>query len=309
MKTEQKRSRKILAISQVLESHPEVFDGKLEAQQLRETFISNAALLREKLNLLALSAQTVIANRVEKRARYRELLDQVAQLGVMLGSRNQDAELLASFTEILNQFRSVSISRMLGYGEVVVNQFSSNMEQLLQLGLIQADWDEFLSLHNSMLAMLHATEDKVSGRRAIRMEIDLLVKAQNQLLRMNLDRFVRHNAHLHRAFALRYNRIRKARRKPATPDLPVESDISGQVTDSISGAAISGAVITLIEHAYSIETDADGRYMLDELPEGSYTVSCHKPGYLVPEQAQITLSRNDSVIYNFALEDAAESAA
>ncbi|MDA3942481.1 MAG: carboxypeptidase-like regulatory domain-containing protein [Bacteroidetes bacterium] len=309
MKTEQLKSRKILAISQVLASHPEVFEGKSEALLLRDAFISNSETLQQKINLLVLSAQTLIAHRVEKRARYRDLLNHVAQLGVMLGSRKQDAELVLSFTEILSRLRSVSIARMLAMGDVVNTHFTSNMDQLLQLGLIQADWEEFTSLHNSMLETLNNTEDRVSNRRALRAEINSLIKQQNQLLRMDLDRFVRHHAVLHRAFADRYMRIRRARRKHATPELPVDSDISGQVTDSLSGGALQGALITLIEHTYSIETDADGRFMFDELPEGSYTVSCHMPGYLVPEQMQITLGRNDSVIHNFVLDTALEPAA
>ncbi|MBU1577816.1 MAG: carboxypeptidase-like regulatory domain-containing protein [Bacteroidetes bacterium] len=137
----------------------------------------------------------------------------------------------------------------------------------------------------------------------------MLIKSLNELMRLELDRYVRYHATDHPLFAQRYQSLRRARRKPSAPNLPVDSDISGVVTNKETGEVIAGALITLIEHTYSIETDTDGRYMLDELPPGTYTVSCHKPGFQVPEQASFILTNNDTVIHHFELQAVASAAA
>jgi hypothetical protein len=64
---------------------------------------------------------------------------------------------------------------------------------------------------------------------------------------------------------------------------------------------IEGATIDLIEHGFAMNTLADGQFLLDELEPGSYTVSCHAPGYEVPPQGTFELVANDSVVHNFVL--------
>lgn len=134
------------------------------------------------------------------------------------------------------------------------------------------------------------------------MGFDPEARRQFEQLHLELDRYMRYHATDYPLFTQRYQIIRRTRPKPSAPELPTESDISGGVTNAQTGEAVVGAVITLIEHAYSIETDADGCYMLDELPPSSFTISCHKPAYQVSELASFIHTANDTVIiHNFEL--------
>ena len=99
-----------------------------------------------------------------------------------------------------------------------------------------------------------------------------------------------------------YNRVRwSRRRRTSSNNLPMESDISGMITDAITSLPIAGATINLIEHTQALNTESDGYYIFDDLEQGEYTVSCHASGYAVPEPFLVRLGNNDSVIHNFTL--------
>jgi len=82
---------------------------------------------------------------------------------------------------------------------------------------------------------------------------------------------------------------------------PSTGDISGVITDRLTGLPIANVIINLPEHETAYTTDVDGYYLIDEIEAGPYTVSCHASGYDVPEQVTIKLSAGESVIIDFSL--------
>jgi len=48
-------------------------------------------------------------------------------------------------------------------------------------------------------------------------------------------------------------------------------------------------------------TDADGYYLFDELPAGTYIVTCHTTGYNVPENVTDDVAASESVVIDFVL--------
>ncbi len=62
---------------------------------------------------------------------------------------------------------------------------------------------------------------------------------------------------------------------------PTAGTLSGMVTDSVSGVAVSGAVVGVSGSSGTFTTAADdtGTYSISELPAGKYTVSCQAEGY------------------------------
>lgn len=93
----------------------------------------------------------------------------------------------------------------------------------------------------------------------------------------------------------------KRRRGSNGNNIPALSDITGTVTDSITGLPVPNATITLVQQSMVTETDEEGTYTFDELYEGSYTVGCFAPGYQVPDPEITSLGNNDSLVIDFSL--------
>lgn len=309
MKTEFNRSQKILAIRQVLEDHPEVFEGKSEALLVCNSFLDQSQQLLQKINLLVEPVSTTWVERMANRQLFDDLLYKMVNIGVLLARRTGDLGMQNSFREYSKVIHRASASRAIAIAEMVVSTFAANEELLPALGVDPEARSQFEQLLNDYRQSSRQASQKRAIRKQLKTEIKSLIKSLNELIRLELDRYVRYHVNDYPLFAQRYQAIRRARPKPSAPELPSDSDISGVVTNAQTGEAVVGAVITLMEHAYSIETDSDGRYMLDELPPGSYTISCHKPGYQVPELVSYILTANDSVIHNFELQQADSAAA
>jgi Ca-activated chloride channel family protein len=75
--------------------------------------------------------------------------------------------------------------------------------------------------------------------------------------------------------------------------------ITGTVTDSATGAALSGAVVE--GGGRSATTGADGRYTLSGLPAGRDTITCKRAGYRAQTRAGIPLAAGATVTVDFRL--------
>lgn len=67
--------------------------------------------------------------------------------------------------------------------------------------------------------------------------------------------------------------------------------LSGIVTDD-AGTPLEGVVVTIEELNMSVNTDADGNYSLDFVPEGSYTVTASLHGYPNREFSNVEIGEN-----------------
>lgn len=83
------------------------------------------------------------------------------------------------------------------------------------------------------------------------------------------------------------------------------ASIDGSVSDS-SGASIQGATIsvTSVERnvTASTQSNATGRYLVQDLLQGSYTVTVEKPGFRKLVRENVKLSTNDHLALDFSLE-------
>lgn len=72
--------------------------------------------------------------------------------------------------------------------------------------------------------------------------------------------------------------------------------ITGKVADD-KGNGIAEATVKLEKDGSVIEavTGADGTYTIEDIAEGTYTLTVEKSGYAAPESAQVTVKRNETV--------------
>lgn len=66
---------------------------------------------------------------------------------------------------------------------------------------------------------------------------------------------------------------------PVQPGGSTAWKISGNVTDAATGAVVVGALISTIPPTQSVTTNADGDYVIENVPAGTYSVIANKLGY------------------------------
>lgn len=84
---------------------------------------------------------------------------------------------------------------------------------------------------------------------------------------------------------------------PSATPAPTTFSLSGQVTDSATGAAISGATLSIADGpnaGRSATTDASGNYNFTALQQSGFTVNVTATGYL-PSSRGVTLTSNQTV--------------
>ena len=84
--------------------------------------------------------------------------------------------------------------------------------------------------------------------------------------------------------------------------LSCKGTISGTVTDPAENP-VEGATVTLSEGDYSSTTDAEGKYVLNAIPLGNYTVTASKQGY-TDGSKEVSLEK--SGIFDFKVEVTAD---
>jgi hypothetical protein len=301
MKKAIKKSQQYRAISRVLDNYPAAFAGKAGAIAAKNNFVSKSDDLAARISLLITPISSLYHTRVTGRGQVKSVLQNMIDMGIMLANRKQDALLLNTFKEFNIRSRSTSTPMMVEISRHVITALRENEIPAAELGVSTESVDAFETIVDGLEQTINSTLNSLDERRLNHDDINGLIMDCNNVLKLEMDRFVRFNETAFPAMHSTYMRLRRNKRRNGSNNLPAGADISGTVTDSLTGNPITFATINLIEQASVLETDADGYYLFDELTSGSYTVSCHANGYEVPEPVTITLGSNDSITTNFTL--------
>lgn len=81
---------------------------------------------------------------------------------------------------------------------------------------------------------------------------------------------------------------------------PVTGTISGTVTDDDTGLAIEGAIVS--DGTRSDTTNGSGEYTINNVPVGTYTVTCTKEGYDDTSEDNVVVIEDATTTVNFQLE-------
>ena len=100
--------------------------------------------------------------------------------------------------------------------------------------------------------------------------------------------------------------IEPERIEPQAPVAARPGTVAGQITDAQTGGSIAAAQVFIPSLDMGGLTQQNGRYLLQNVPAGTHTLSVARIGYGTM-QMQITVRGGQTVEQNFALSDAAPS--
>lgn len=131
----------------------------------------------------------------------------------------------------------------------------------------------------------------------------MLLKQCGETLRNQLDPIIGYHQdslpELYQAYMLLRDTKAPRRKKAPLPSQQVE--IVGTVTNAQTAQPVKDAIINLVGIDLATETDADGYYLFENLPETSFTVSCHCPVHQLPEPVTFQATAGESFVVNFSL--------
>jgi hypothetical protein len=151
---------------------------------------------------------------------------------------------------------------------------------------------------------LETTDALTKQIKANRQELKTLMQANMAILRLQLDPFLNFVQDASPAFYREYKIARKSTipAKPAATTVDTLTEISGTVTDSVTGDPVANATIDIADRGLLVVTDQDGYYLIDELPDGGYLLSCHATGYKLAATENVIIADGISLEVNFSLE-------
>ena len=81
---------------------------------------------------------------------------------------------------------------------------------------------------------------------------------------------------------------------------PGAGTIEGNVTEADTGSVIEGATVIVEGTSLSATTNTEGNYIIDDVPEGTYTVTASATGY-IEESLPAEVSQGQTTVVNFVL--------
>ena len=294
---------RFLAMLRVFEKYAAQFNGKLSVKAIIVLFVANTKHIGELLSKLARPRKTLIGPRMDKAAKLRKSLYTMADLGILMGASRKDDPQVDLFMEIrkgsyLYNIWDMHQAALQAYGEL-----AAYPEESLKIELTDEMLEAFKLQTDEFGEILESTDALLKERKADREELRSLFKANTPLLRLHIEPALRFEAASTPALLREYLIARKtgARKKQQiTEDLLTE--ISGTVTNIITGLPVVNAIVDIAELELITTTDADGYYQFDEVPVGDIIVGCHATSYRLPEKVKVKGVSGESLQIDFNLQ-------
>ncbi len=301
--------QKFQQIISLLNEYETLFSSALVELEAKTQFESKVAIIGSRISELLRPVSPYYSQQQSSREQLREHLKMVVRRGMVLARENNQQLMYNLLDEHRSSIYNASSFTLRELCQQICDSLEQYPDQLATIGITTEQLTALRSQSESFESQMQETGTRVSERKAARNEIAALVKELNGMLRLYFDSFALMYKQNEPVFYSRYMalRRRKARRRYATEPTAL-SDISGMVTDAVTGQPVPNATVNLVENSHVILTESDGYYLFDELPEGDYTISCHAPGYSVPDIVPVTLGTDDSVVINFTLNSLAATA-
>lgn len=303
MKNQIFKHQSFKAVSYVMNKYSAVFAEKAEVLAAKEEFETNNERMRVLLSQLLRPVSAVRNPRKYSDIQLRKQLSQVLGLGITLATSQNNLPLLETFKGYSKQLVRCSSYQLCEMSTHTHEELSKLQDIASGNGLTPAKLLAFQENIQLFADTLDNTGFQLNDRRKSRNDLSDLIKANNRILRLQLDTFVRFAEIDHFDLFQEYTFVRKRKSSRAKVDVSTEDqvDISGTVTDSETGLPIANATINIVDYSQIERTDTDGYYLIDELPPANYLVHCYAPNYEVSEAFSVDANSGESVVLDIAL--------
>ena len=303
MKKEINVHQRFKAISRVMNNYEEAFAEKTEVLAARTAFGSNNDNIGEILSQLLRPVSTVRIPKQDSENRMRKTLSQMIGIGITLATSQDNQPLLITLKNYDMMWRRCSAYQLYEISLHTYEELSKVQELAAANGLTEEKLAAFQKKVQDYGETLDGNDFLLSDRRKSRQDLKKLITGNHKLLRLQLDTFVRFSEDEYQAFYNDYMFLRRRKSPKSKPGTSTEvpAEISGTVTDSVTGFPIANATINIVDYGLIATTDADGTYVLDELEAGTYLVHCYANNYQVPEAVSLTAESGESLVVDFSL--------
>lgn len=302
MKKEIIKLDRIRSINRVLQNHEIVFENKPTALALRQELQQQSEAVETAINTLVRPVEIIRKPRQVSRENLRTILSEFTGIGQAIAKSKNDVVLHSLMTTYRKQIGSASYFSLCEIGRQVKLSFDGMASEAEAFGVSTSRLNAFDEMINSLDNYMLETTNNLSDRRAGRSDLKSRLKSCNQLIRERLDKFVKFSRTDYPEFYADYIGVRGvASRTKRNRIAEVTYEISGTVTDKATGLPVANAIINILHMDTAATSDADGFYLLEDLAEGTYNLSCQAQGYELPEPVAVNLQDELPAQLDFAL--------
>lgn len=294
---------RIRSINRVLQNHENAFENKPTALALRQELQQQSAAVETAINTLVRPVAIIRKPRQVSRENLRTTLTEFTGIGQAIAKSKDDVVLHSLMTTYRKQVNSASYFALCEIGRQVKLSFDAIAADAQAFGVSAERLTAFDEMISSLDNYMLETTNNLSDRRAGRSDLNSRLKSCNQLIRERLDKFVKFSRTEYPEFYADYIGVRgvvsRSKRNRTADEITYE--ISGTVTDKATGLPINNAIINILNLDMAATTDADGYYLIEDLAEGKYNLSCQAQGYELPVPVAVDLQDELPAQLDFAL--------
>ena len=292
------------AIERVMGDNPEVSVGKPEILTAIETFAANDIRIGEILSDLAKPRSVIFRPKHDQLRKLRVAVTRMAGMGIILATSQQDEPKVAMYKAYKLSAWSGTAWALNQQAIQIGNELEKELEVIATVGLTPEQLTAFKSLTVELANTLEITDALTKKIKSERLELKLLMKTNSGILRLQLDPFANFVQETNAGFYRDYKIARRSPlpRKSVDKTTEVLAEVSGTVSDNATGDPVANATVHISELGLVANTDSDGYFLFDEVPAGTFTLSCHATDYKLPATITVTITDTMPQDVNFGLE-------
>ena len=303
MKTFINQHQKIKSIGRVINKYPAAFADKLKAQAMITDYSQHSDELSELISQLLRPASTIHRPKQDSQQKLVSALFEFLGMGILLASHLEDKPLLDILKVYKAKINNVSAYKLFEMADHVAEELEKKADLALEFGISTEKMLAFKELVTDFGVTLDNTGMLLTSRKSDWNDLRKKLNTCSKMIRLQIDPFIIFNEKefpdLYKDYML-VRGSRKRRKRPASDD-PTTGEVSGIITDSVTGLPLANVTVNLLNYESAFTTDHDGYYLIDELEAGTISISCHAIGYDVPQQVTATISAGESLLIDFSL--------
>lgn len=292
------------SIQRLCESNTQITQGKPEILAAIETFTSNNERISDLFTQMA-QPRTVLSNPKSTLSKaLRETAMRMTEVGIIIGVRLADRDKEQMYRALKGDIINGNQFNMHKTAMLVLQALQTEGTKVADLGVTAAHLTEFQEMVSNFGSLLDNTRDLFQQRLLNWNILKASLSENSQILRVQLLPFVKLQKRSYPDF---YREFMLAARLPKVgPTRKEEEDetlyeLIGTVSDSETGKAVSGAIVSILTLDLHTNSDADGTFLFEDVPAGTYTLQCSAAGYKVEQHKAVKVEDAMDSEYTFAL--------